>query len=102
MMTTTELGSRTFRIWITRCSGWQPQSWRDIPDEAVVVELAEHGAFNSVEALAYVEGHNSAAIGRRDCRWAVAVPVVLRYEGDPQPGQRIFPRQLARATARNS
>lgn len=99
MTTTAEFGCQVFRVWIARFSGWQPRSWRDLPDEAVVIELAEQGCFNSVDALAYLEGHNTAALGRRDCRWAVAIPVVPRYEGDPRPGQRIFPRQMARTLA---
>ena len=56
---------------------------RDLPSEAVAVELAEPGCYSATAALAYIEGHNSAALGRRDHRWAVAVPVTLAYEGDP-------------------
>jgi hypothetical protein len=43
----------------------------------------------------HIEGHNSAALGRRDHRWAVAVPVTLAYEGDPSPGDLIFPQSVA-------
>jgi hypothetical protein len=43
----------------------------------------------------HIEGHNTAALGRRDRRWAVAMPVVLAYEGDPHPGDVIFPKQFA-------
>jgi hypothetical protein len=94
-MTTRKSTPDRFRIWITRFSSWQPRSWRDLPPEAVAIELAEVGCFSATEAVAYIEGHNTAAIGRRDRRWAVAVPVVLAYEGDPQPGDVIFPQQMA-------
>jgi len=85
----------TFRIWITRYQRWQPNSWQDLPDEAVAVELAEPGCFTASDALAYIEGHNRAAMARRDHHWAVAVPVVLAYEGEPAPGDTIFPQQVA-------
>jgi hypothetical protein len=100
-MTSNEVPKDAFRIWIAEVSHWQPGSWRDLPDEAVVVELAAPGWFSSGEAMAYIEGHNRAAIERRDHRWAVAVPVVIQYEGDPQPGQRIAPRRLAAASWQN-
>ncbi len=87
--------SAKFRIWITSFQRWQPQSWHDLPDEAVAVELAEVGCFNTADALAYLEGYNRAALARRDHRWAIAVPVVLAYEGEPAPGEVIFPQQVA-------
>ncbi len=84
-----------YRIWITHFQRWQPRSWRDLPREAVAVELAEPGCYSATAALAYIEGHNSAALGRCDHRWAVAVPVTLAYEGEPAPGDRIFPQSVA-------
>lgn len=90
-----------FRIWIATSHHWQPGSWRDLPEEAVVVELALPGWFSSREAMAYVDGHNRAAIERRDHRWAVAVPVVIHFQGDPRPGDRIAPRGLAAGTWRS-
>ncbi len=93
-MTTRTAAAEKYRIWITTFEGWHPRSWRDLPREAVAVELAESGCFSAADALAYIEGFNSAAIGRRERRWAVAVPVTLAYDGDPTPGDRIFPRKI--------
>jgi hypothetical protein len=95
MKTIESARSELFRIWITQFERWQPRSWQDLPREAVALELAEQGCFTAIDALAYVEGHNSAALARRDRRWAVAVPVVLAYEGDPAPGDKIFPQRMA-------
>jgi hypothetical protein len=97
MTTTNVAASDLYRIWITKFVRWQPHSWRDLPQEAIATELAEPGCFSAADALAYVEGHNTAALGRRDRRWAVAVPIVLAYEGDPRPGDVIFPQQIALA-----
>ena len=94
-MTTNTATAELFHIWITSFTRWQPRSWRDLPQEAVAIELAEPGCFTAADALAYIEGHNCAALGRRDRRWAVAVAVVLAYEGDPRPGELIFPRRIA-------
>jgi len=39
------------------------------------------------EARAYAEAFNRiAALGEQKI-WAVALPVVIRYEGEPRPGQ---------------
>jgi len=83
-----------FRIWIARFADWQPGTWQDLPDEAVVLELAAPGWYDAHQAMAYIEGHNRAAIQRADDRWAVAVPVRLTYQGDPRPGETISPRRL--------
>jgi hypothetical protein len=99
-MTRNETPQDVFRIWIADVPHWQPGSWRDLPDDAVVVELAAPGCFSCGEAMAYIEGHNRAAIERQDHRWAVAVPVAIQYQGDPRPGEHISPRRLAAASWR--
>jgi hypothetical protein len=99
-MTKNDIPQDVFRIWIADVSHWQPGSWRDLPDDAVVVELAAPGWYSSGEAMAYIEGHNRAAIQRQDHRWAVAVPVVITIEGDPNPGEHISPSRLASASWR--
>lgn len=75
-----------FRVWITRYEDWLPRSLRDRPPKATAVEPAEKGTMNARDAGVYIEAFNRAAIeaGRR--LWAVAVPVVVRYEGEPQAG----------------
>lgn len=94
-MTTRVVAAETYRLWIAKVDDWQPRSWRDLPREAVAIELAEPGCFSATDALAYLEGFNTAAIGRREHRWAVAVRITLAYEGDPAPGELIFPRKMA-------
>jgi len=88
-----------FHVWITKVDRWQPGSWQDLPPEATAIELAEVGCFNEAEALAYLEGHNTAALACRDRRWAVALPVVLSFAGDPCPGEVIFPQRMALSPA---
>jgi len=100
MTTTNTTASGSYRIWITRFASWQPRSWRDLPQEAMAIELAEPGCFSAADALAYIEGHNTAALARRERRWAVAVPVVPTYDGDLHPGETIFPRRVALSLGR--
>jgi hypothetical protein len=39
------------------------------------------------QARRYVEAFNRAALGGSRKVWAVALPVRVRYEGEPQPGE---------------
>jgi hypothetical protein len=85
---TDHLGGR-FRVWIARYEDWRPGSDRDVPPAAVAVEPAEQGTMSREEAGEYVEAFNTAALGRPGNLWAVALPVKVRYEGEPRPGQTI-------------
>lgn len=78
-----------FRVWITRYDDWQPRSLLDRPPRAIAVEPAEKGTMTARQAAAYVEAFNRAAFesGRRV--WALAVPVVVRYEGEPRAGDAV-------------
>ena len=78
-----------YRVWIVRYAGWQPQSWSDVPEQAVAVEPAEDALMSAVVAGHYVEGFNLTALSEPSGHWAVAVPVRLRYEGDLAAGQGI-------------
>lgn len=78
-----------YRVWIVRYPGWPPDAWHDIPADAVAVEPAEREAMAAGRARHYVEAFNRAAQAGQRKIWAVAVPVVLRYVGDPQPGETI-------------
>ena len=78
-----------FRVWIVQYDHWQPSSHHDIPVEAIVLEPAEYGSMPRGEAALYVESFNRTALEGGRKIWAVAIPVVLRYEGDPQPGETI-------------
>lgn len=78
-----------YRVWIVRYQGWPPGAWHDIPADAVAVEPAEREAMAAGRARHYVEAFNRAAQAGQRKIWAVAVPVALRYVGDPQPGETI-------------
>ncbi|MBI2826696.1 MAG: hypothetical protein HYX69_18650 [Planctomycetia bacterium] len=93
-MTTGHEGAEYFRVWIADCPAWEPRSWRDLPRQALAVEVAEPACLSADDALAYVQGHNTAALAHKDRRWAVAIPVVIVYEGEPAEGDVIFPRQI--------
>jgi hypothetical protein len=43
------------------------------------------------QARRYVEAFNRAAFSRswHKKRWAVAVPVTIRYDGEPEPGEKL-------------
>lgn len=84
-----------YRIWIVRYQGWPPRAWHDIPMDAIAVEPAERGAMTGRRARCYVEAFNRAAQPGSQKIWAVAVPVSLRYVGDPQPGEAIAARASA-------
>ena len=76
-----------FRVWIVRYDGWEPQNPRDHPPAAVAVEPAENGTMTARQAGAYTEAFNRATLAARRSLWAVAVPVAVRYDGEPQAGQ---------------
>lgn len=86
---TGRLGGDRFRVWIARYDDWRPPGYREVPPAAVAVEPAEPETMSAEEADTYVEAFNRAALGRSAKLWAVALPVEVRYEGEPQPGQRI-------------
>lgn len=89
MKPTNHAGKDRFRVWIAAYDQWQPGDYRGVPPAAVALEPAEEGTMSGVQAAAYVEAFNRAALGRKRKVWAVALPVTLRYEGDPVPGQAI-------------
>jgi len=76
-----------FRVWIVTCENWQPQSPTDVPRRAVALEPAEEAIMSAEEAEAYRVGFNQLALDDEDDRWAIAVPVRARYEGDLTPGE---------------
>ena len=41
------------------------------------------------KARRYVEAFNRSALGGVRKVWAVALPVRIRYEGDPRPGELV-------------
>jgi hypothetical protein len=78
-----------YRVWIVRYEGWQPDSWCDVPPGAIAVEPAERKTMSILRARRYVEAFNRVAQEGRQKKWAVALPVTIRYEGDPRPGEPV-------------
>jgi hypothetical protein len=78
-----------YRVWIAACRDGRPQDCRKVPEDAVAVGPAEPGTMSAAEADKYVEAYNQASRSRRTPTWAVAVPVTVRYKGEPRPGQQI-------------
>ena len=89
MKRTTAERTRRFRVWIATYEHWQPSDVRDVPPKAVALEPAEEETMSGDQAVAYVEAFNRTALGRPRRIWAVALPVVVRYEGEPQAGETI-------------
>ena len=76
-----------YRVWIAAYERWQPQAWHEVPPAAQALEPAVADCLSAVEAADYVEAFNLAMLAHPRNRWAIAIPVVLRYEGDLMPGQ---------------
>jgi len=89
MKRTTADRTRRFRVWIAAYDDWRPSDARDLPPKAVALEPAEEGTMSGDQAVAYVEAFNRTAIERPRRIWAVALPVTVRYEGEPQAGETI-------------
>jgi len=80
---------KAYRVWITASGDWQPNDPHDIPPDATALEPAEEGVFPARRAARYVTAFNRTALARGLRVWAVALPVVVRYEGDVVAGQRL-------------
>lgn len=78
---------RRFRVWIVRYDAWEPQNPSDHPPAAVALEPAEEGTMTARQARAYAEAFNRATLAAGRSLWALAVPVAVRYEGEPRAGQ---------------
>jgi hypothetical protein len=80
-----------FRVWIARHLA-EPNptpAAEAAAAEAIAIEPAEPGTMSARHARCYVGAFNHAAMARRSSLRAVALPVVIRYEGEPAAGQRI-------------
>ena len=78
-----------YRVWLCAVTNWEPRDSSDVPPFATAVEPAENGTMPADQAAKYVQSFNGRmmALGRRV--WAVAIPVAIRYLGEPNPGQRL-------------
>jgi hypothetical protein len=94
-------GQPLFRLWIASYADWRPARWNEAPPRATALEPVADAAYSASEAALFLEGFNSAMLTSERPLWAVAVPVVLRYEGDPSPGAvvhgHVFADQAAQA-----
>jgi len=77
-------GPALYRVWLAEYEGPRPRNWSDVPRRARAVEPAEPQCVTAAAAREFVEGFNR--VRRSDRLWAVAVPVVVRIDGEPRPG----------------
>jgi hypothetical protein len=75
-----------YRVWIARFEDWRPLRWSETPPRAEAVEPAVAGCLTWEEAAQFVAGFNEASLAGGVKLWAVAAPVVVRYDGDFWPG----------------
>jgi hypothetical protein len=73
-----------YRVWLAEYEGPRPRRWSDVPRRARAVEPADAECRTAAAAEEFVEGFNRSR--RNDRLWAVAVPIVLRIDGEPQRG----------------
>ncbi|MBX9788590.1 MAG: hypothetical protein K2Y37_06715 [Pirellulales bacterium] len=79
-----------YRVWLVGFQHWQPTAWYEIPPRAVAIEPADEACMSGDEATLFVQGFNETTLARHDQIWAIPVPVVVRYEHDLVPGQRLL------------
>jgi hypothetical protein len=79
-------GEPTFRLWIATCTDWRPTRWTDLPPRATALEPVDDAVYSAAEAALFLQGFNASMLDGTQPVWAVAVPVVIRYEGDAVPG----------------
>ena len=78
-----------YRVWIIAFRHQRSRNPRGVPPQAVAKEPAEQGVMSAPQAAKYVRAFNRAAMaGKRELR-AVALPVTVRYDGEPRPGQTL-------------
>jgi hypothetical protein len=81
------------RVWLAEYDGPRPRRWSDVPRRARAVAPLDPRCVPTAAANEFVEGFNRAR--RNDRLWAVAVPVVVRIDGEPRRGQVIRrPRRI--------
>ena len=84
-----------YRLWLVQCDiHWNPTRWDEVPSHALALEPVVDAALSPVgdgcvsadQAAAYLEAFNQAMIAGDQRRWAVALPVEIRYDGEPSQG----------------
>jgi hypothetical protein len=89
MRATQSDGHSEFRVWITRYDCRRRTADRGGPIAAVALEPAEDGTMSAQQAAEYVRAFNQAALAAARTLRVVALPVTVRYDGDPQPGETL-------------
>lgn len=101
---------RRFRLWLVLCDiHWNPARWDEVPRHALalepVVDAAPSplgdGCVSADQAAAYLEAFNRAMIADHQRRWAVALPVEIRYDGEPTRGDDLAWPTLQSLSARD-
>ena len=83
-----------FRIWIAGYSDWRPTTWHDVPPRAIALEPAETDPLSASQAQAFLEGFNGQMLRQAKRLWAVAVPIVVGYDGDVRAGENVAGQQF--------
>lgn len=86
------------RIWVTKYENWHPENWSDVPPRASALMPIEGPCLTVEHAAMFVEGFNHEMLRGGNAMWAVAVPVVPRYEGDLATGESIVGRTVSLAS----
>jgi hypothetical protein len=88
-----------YRVWLAEYDGPRPRHASDVPHGARAVEPADGECRTAAAAEEFVDGFNRTR--RNDRLWAVAVPIMIRIDGEPRRGQVLRRRTADRAeTAR--
>jgi len=95
MPRTQVLTPQLFRVWIAAYEGRRPRRWSDVPQGARAVEPADERFVTAAAAEQFLEGFNRGALRRQDRLWAVAVPVIVRVDGEPRRGMPLRIRRPA-------
>lgn len=82
-------GAHRYRVWIAIERDDRDRSGESQPPSAVLLEPAEAGSMSPRQAARYVATFNRVAVAHGRPLRAIALPVSVRYEGDPAPGQAI-------------
>jgi hypothetical protein len=83
-----------YRIWIAGFENWRPTAWSDVPPRAIALEPAEADALSDAQARAFLEGFNGHMLREAKRLWAVAVPVVVGYQGDARASESVTGQQF--------
>ena len=60
-----------------------------MPPQAIAIEIVEDVLYSESEAALFLHGFNGCMLADNQSIWAVAVPVVVRYDGDATLGMAV-------------